>query len=112
MSNKGIGRDEGVKENGSWRLKRGEEGSEHKGSETGQNYAWPISNISTVDVNLSNIFICCICVPSIFPFISFDLLSIFLVDIVHRDLKLENIMVKSSFTDAHNEMNLNIKVRH
>ncbi|XP_036283606.1 serine/threonine-protein kinase 33 isoform X1 [Pipistrellus kuhlii] len=31
-------------------------------------------------------------------------------DIVHRDLKLENIMVKSSFTDAHNEMNLNIKV--
>ncbi|XP_015419220.1 PREDICTED: serine/threonine-protein kinase 33 isoform X3 [Myotis davidii] len=31
-------------------------------------------------------------------------------DIVHRDLKLENIMVKSSFTDANNEMNLNIKV--
>ncbi|KAF5918833.1 hypothetical protein HPG69_005873 [Diceros bicornis minor] len=32
-------------------------------------------------------------------------------DIVHRDLKLENIMVKSSFIDANNEMNLNIKVR-
>nr|XP_036882261.1 serine/threonine-protein kinase 33 [Manis javanica] len=31
-------------------------------------------------------------------------------DIVHRDLKLENIMVKSSFIDANNEMNLNIKV--
>ncbi|XP_041585591.1 serine/threonine-protein kinase 33 isoform X5 [Vulpes lagopus] len=31
-------------------------------------------------------------------------------DIVHRDLKLENIMVKSSFTDDNNEMNLNIKV--
>ncbi|XP_004369676.1 serine/threonine-protein kinase 33 isoform X1 [Trichechus manatus latirostris] len=31
-------------------------------------------------------------------------------DIVHRDLKLENIMVKSSFVDANNEMNLNIKV--
>ncbi|XP_036906032.1 serine/threonine-protein kinase 33 isoform X1 [Sturnira hondurensis] len=31
-------------------------------------------------------------------------------DIVHRDLKLENIMVKSSFIDDHNEMNLNIKV--
>lgn len=38
-------------------------------------------------------------------------LSIFLVDIVHRDLKLENIMVKSSFMDDNNEMNLNIKVR-
>lgn len=49
----------------------------------------------------------------IFPlFISFDLLFIFLVDIVHRDLKLENIMVKSSFIDANNEMNLNIKVRY
>lgn len=49
----------------------------------------------------------------IFPlFIAFDLLFIFLVDIVHRDLKLENIMVKSSFTDANNEMNLNIKVRY
>ena len=44
--------------------------------------------------------------------ISFDLLFIFLVDIVHRDLKLENIMVKSSFIDANNEMNLNIKVRY
>ncbi|XP_050019275.1 serine/threonine-protein kinase 33 [Alexandromys fortis] len=31
-------------------------------------------------------------------------------DIVHRDLKLENIMVKSSFLDDNNEMNLNIKV--
>ncbi|KAG3285775.1 serine/threonine-protein kinase 33 [Ictidomys tridecemlineatus] len=31
-------------------------------------------------------------------------------DIVHRDLKLENILVKSSFVDANNEMNLNIKV--
>ncbi|XP_037696649.1 serine/threonine-protein kinase 33 isoform X2 [Choloepus didactylus] len=31
-------------------------------------------------------------------------------DIVHRDLKLENIMVKSSFVDGNNEMNLNIKV--
>ncbi|XP_066108897.1 serine/threonine-protein kinase 33 [Saccopteryx bilineata] len=31
-------------------------------------------------------------------------------DIVHRDLKLENIMVKSSFIDDNNEMNLNIKV--
>ncbi|XP_049746268.1 serine/threonine-protein kinase 33 isoform X4 [Elephas maximus indicus] len=31
-------------------------------------------------------------------------------DIVHRDLKLENIMVKSSFIDANDEMNLNIKV--
>ncbi|XP_047373573.1 serine/threonine-protein kinase 33 isoform X2 [Sciurus carolinensis] len=31
-------------------------------------------------------------------------------DIVHRDLKLENILVKSSFIDANNEMNLNIKV--
>uniref|UniRef100_A0A8C5KIL2 Serine/threonine-protein kinase 33 n=1 Tax=Jaculus jaculus TaxID=51337 RepID=A0A8C5KIL2_JACJA len=31
-------------------------------------------------------------------------------DIVHRDLKLENIMVKSSFIDANNELNLNIKV--
>ncbi|XP_042638832.1 serine/threonine-protein kinase 33 [Orycteropus afer afer] len=31
-------------------------------------------------------------------------------DIVHRDLKLENVMVKSSFIDANNEMNLNIKV--
>nr|XP_048316473.1 serine/threonine-protein kinase 33 isoform X1 [Myodes glareolus]XP_048316474.1 serine/threonine-protein kinase 33 isoform X1 [Myodes glareolus]XP_048316475.1 serine/threonine-protein kinase 33 isoform X1 [Myodes glareolus]XP_048316476.1 serine/threonine-protein kinase 33 isoform X1 [Myodes glareolus] len=31
-------------------------------------------------------------------------------DIVHRDLKLENIMVKSSFMDDNNEMNLNIKV--
>ncbi|XP_051680248.2 serine/threonine-protein kinase 33 isoform X5 [Oryctolagus cuniculus] len=31
-------------------------------------------------------------------------------DIVHRDLKLENIMVKSSFIDANNEINLNIKV--
>lgn len=31
-------------------------------------------------------------------------------DIVHRDLKLENIKVKSSFIDANNEMNLNIKV--
>uniref|UniRef100_A0A8C3VZF9 Serine/threonine-protein kinase 33 n=1 Tax=Catagonus wagneri TaxID=51154 RepID=A0A8C3VZF9_9CETA len=31
-------------------------------------------------------------------------------DIVHRDLKLENIMVKSSFIDANNEMNVNIKV--
>ncbi|XP_040844909.1 serine/threonine-protein kinase 33 isoform X1 [Ochotona curzoniae] len=31
-------------------------------------------------------------------------------DIVHRDLKLENIMVKSSFIDANNEMRLNIKV--
>ncbi|XP_069891351.1 serine/threonine-protein kinase 33 isoform X4 [Dipodomys merriami] len=31
-------------------------------------------------------------------------------DIVHRDLKLENIMVKSSFIDGNNEMNLNIKV--
>ncbi|XP_032497336.1 serine/threonine-protein kinase 33 isoform X3 [Phocoena sinus] len=30
--------------------------------------------------------------------------------IVHRDLKLENIMVKSSFIDANDEMNLNIKV--
>lgn len=49
----------------------------------------------------------------IFPlFISFDLLFIFLVDIVHRDLKLENIMVKSSFIDANNEMKLNIKVRY
>ena len=38
-------------------------------------------------------------------------LSVFLVDIVHRDLKLENIMVKSSFLDDNNEMNLNIKVR-
>ena len=44
--------------------------------------------------------------------ISFDLLFIFLVDIVHRDLKLENIMVKSSFIDANDEMNLNIKVRY
>ncbi|XP_028357382.1 serine/threonine-protein kinase 33 isoform X2 [Physeter macrocephalus] len=31
-------------------------------------------------------------------------------DIVHRDLKLENIMVKSSFIDANDEMTLNIKV--
>uniref|UniRef100_A0A8C6RIA7 Serine/threonine-protein kinase 33 n=1 Tax=Nannospalax galili TaxID=1026970 RepID=A0A8C6RIA7_NANGA len=31
-------------------------------------------------------------------------------DIVHRDLKLENIMVKSSFIDDNGEMNLNIKV--
>lgn len=31
-------------------------------------------------------------------------------DIVHRDLKLENVMVKSSFVDANNEMNVNIKV--
>uniref|UniRef100_H0X8H2 Serine/threonine-protein kinase 33 n=2 Tax=Otolemur garnettii TaxID=30611 RepID=H0X8H2_OTOGA len=31
-------------------------------------------------------------------------------DIVHRDLKLENILVKSSFIDANNELNLNIKV--
>ncbi|XP_060223059.1 serine/threonine-protein kinase 33 isoform X2 [Meriones unguiculatus] len=31
-------------------------------------------------------------------------------DIVHRDLKLENIMVKSSFMDDNNEMNLSIKV--
>nr|XP_031315952.1 serine/threonine-protein kinase 33 isoform X3 [Camelus dromedarius] len=31
-------------------------------------------------------------------------------DIVHRDLKLENIMVKSSFIDGNDEMNLNIKV--
>ncbi|KAL2806544.1 serine/threonine-protein kinase 33 isoform b [Daubentonia madagascariensis] len=31
-------------------------------------------------------------------------------DIVHRDLKLENIMVKSSFIDDNNELNLNIKV--
>ncbi|XP_008005870.3 serine/threonine-protein kinase 33 isoform X3 [Chlorocebus sabaeus] len=31
-------------------------------------------------------------------------------DIVHRDLKLENIMVKSSLTDDNNEINLNIKV--
>ncbi|XP_006162962.1 serine/threonine-protein kinase 33 [Tupaia chinensis] len=31
-------------------------------------------------------------------------------DIVHRDLKLENVMVKSSFIDANNEMTLNIKV--
>lgn len=31
-------------------------------------------------------------------------------DIVHRDLKLENILVKSSFLDDNNEMNLNIKV--
>ncbi|XP_011377876.1 serine/threonine-protein kinase 33 isoform X1 [Pteropus vampyrus] len=31
-------------------------------------------------------------------------------DIVHRDLKLENILVKSSFIDDNNEMNLNIKV--
>ncbi|XP_031243667.1 serine/threonine-protein kinase 33 isoform X2 [Mastomys coucha] len=31
-------------------------------------------------------------------------------DIVHRDLKLENIMVKSSFIDDNNEVNLNIKV--
>ncbi|XP_073897149.1 serine/threonine-protein kinase 33 [Castor canadensis] len=31
-------------------------------------------------------------------------------DIVHRDLKLENIMVKSSFVNANNELNLNIKV--
>ncbi|XP_076970023.1 serine/threonine-protein kinase 33 isoform X3 [Tamandua tetradactyla] len=31
-------------------------------------------------------------------------------DIVHRDLKLENILVKSSFADDNNEMNLNIKV--
>lgn len=38
-------------------------------------------------------------------------LSVFLVDIVHRDLKLENILVKSSFLDDNNEMNLNIKVR-
>lgn len=49
----------------------------------------------------------------IFPlFISFDLLFIFLVDIVHRDLKLENMLVKSSFIDDNNEMNLNIKVRY
>ncbi|XP_054998760.1 serine/threonine-protein kinase 33 [Sorex araneus] len=31
-------------------------------------------------------------------------------DIVHRDLKLENIMVKSSYINDKNEMNLNIKV--
>uniref|UniRef100_A0A8C9GBQ9 Serine/threonine-protein kinase 33 n=1 Tax=Piliocolobus tephrosceles TaxID=591936 RepID=A0A8C9GBQ9_9PRIM len=31
-------------------------------------------------------------------------------DIVHRDLKLENIMVKSSLIDDNNEINLNIKV--
>ncbi|XP_016002883.2 serine/threonine-protein kinase 33 isoform X3 [Rousettus aegyptiacus] len=31
-------------------------------------------------------------------------------DIVHRDLKLENMLVKSSFIDDNNEMNLNIKV--
>ncbi|XP_048710277.1 serine/threonine-protein kinase 33 isoform X2 [Caretta caretta] len=31
-------------------------------------------------------------------------------DIVHRDLKLENILVKSSETDEENEMKLNIKV--
>ncbi|XP_029812833.1 serine/threonine-protein kinase 33 isoform X2 [Suricata suricatta] len=31
-------------------------------------------------------------------------------DIVHRDLKLENILVKSSFIDDNNEINLNIKV--
>ncbi|XP_049636619.1 serine/threonine-protein kinase 33 [Suncus etruscus] len=31
-------------------------------------------------------------------------------DIVHRDLKLENVMVKSSYIDDKNEMNLNIKV--
>lgn len=31
-------------------------------------------------------------------------------DIVHRDLKLENIMVKSSYVDDNNELNLNIKV--
>ncbi|PNI79470.1 STK33 isoform 8, partial [Pan troglodytes] len=30
-------------------------------------------------------------------------------DIVHRDLKLENIMVKSSLIDDNNEINLNIK---
>lgn len=38
-------------------------------------------------------------------------LFVFSVDIVHRDLKLENVMVKSSFVDANNEMNVNIKVR-
>lgn len=48
---------------------------------------------------------------SCFSVISFDLWFIFLVDIVHRDLKLENIMVKSSLTDDNNEINLNIKVR-
>ncbi|XP_074086345.1 serine/threonine-protein kinase 33 isoform X2 [Macrotis lagotis] len=31
-------------------------------------------------------------------------------DIVHRDLKLENILVKSSFTNEKNETNFNIKV--
>lgn len=67
-----------------------------------------------MDINVSNIFICSINVPSnYFSIIHFvDLLFIFLVDIVHRDLKLENIMVKSSFIDANDEMNLNIKVRY
>lgn len=50
----------------------------------------------------------CVCSPC--PSVT-HIGSVFLVDIVHRDLKLENIMVKSSFMDDNNEMNLNIKVR-
>lgn len=56
---------------------------------------------------------CCVyqsCVCSLCPSVT-HVGSAFLVDIVHRDLKLENIMVKSSFVDDNNEMNLNIKVR-
>lgn len=34
-----------------------------------------------------------------------------LADIVHRELKLENILVKSSDINEANEMKLNIKVR-
>lgn len=34
-----------------------------------------------------------------------------LADIVHRDLKLENILAKSSDIDEANEIKLNIKVR-
>lgn len=112
-SSRGLGRGEGAKENGSLRLETWRKGIWISGNRRGQGYTWPSSNFSTVDVNWSSTFICSICVLSIFSLsISFDLLFIFLVDIVHRDLKLENIMVKSSFIDANDEMNLNIKVRY